>query len=70
MKLKEKERDELVGRALSFLSRKFLLSLMVFIVSTVMVLTDQLDANYWLSVVAADLIQFGATNAASKKYKN
>mgnify|MGYP000249884312 CR=1 FL=1 len=70
MKLTQEERDELVGRLLSFLSRKFLLSLMVFIVSTIMVTQGELDANYWLGIVTTDLLQFGVSNAASKKYKN
>ena len=70
MKLTQEERDELVGRLLSFLSRKFLLSLMVFIVSTIMVTQGELDANYWLGIVTTDLLQFGASNAISKKYKN
>ncbi|MFW6377642.1 MAG: hypothetical protein ACOCZ5_03245 [bacterium] len=66
----EEQKQELIGRLLSFISRKFLISLLIFIVSTVMVLKGSLSAEYWLGVIVADMLGYDLSNSASKKYKN
>jgi hypothetical protein len=65
----ENEKKELKGRLLSFISRKFLIALVILIASTVMVMKDQLNATQWLSIVTADLITYDFSNAYSKKAK-
>jgi hypothetical protein len=65
----EDEKKELKGRLLSFVSRKFLIALVILIASTVMVMKNQLDATQWLGIVTADLLTYDFSNAYSKKAK-
>ena len=65
----EEEKKELKGRLLSFVSRKFILALIVLTVSTVMVLQGDLNAQIWLGVVAVDVVGYDYANAKSKKVK-
>jgi hypothetical protein len=65
----EEEKQELRGRLISFISRKFVLALIVLIVSTVVVLEGQLDARIWLGIVAADVIGYDYGNAKSKQVR-
>jgi len=64
----EKQKEELAGRLLSFLSRKFILSFLVLLLSTYMVSKGELEARYWLGIVASDIVGYNFSNSFSKKH--
>ena len=65
----EEQKEELTGRALAFLSRKYIMALIILAVSTVMVLQGELDAKIWLGIVVSDLLSYNFANASQKKHK-
>lgn len=69
MTLTEEEKNELKGRLLGFVSRKFILSVVILVVSTVMVANGSLEADMWLKIVVADLLGHNFANAFSKRAK-
>ena len=62
----EEEKQELRGRLISFVSRKFVLALIVLVVSTFMVIEGDLDPQIWLGVVAVDVIGYDYANVKTK----
>ena len=64
--MNEEEKRELINRLLSFVSRKFVLALIVLVVSTFLVIEGDLDAQIWLGVVAVDIISYDYANVKSK----
>jgi positive regulator of sigma E activity len=66
----KEHRDEVVGRLLSFLSKKFIMALLIFIVSTVFVALDKIDGLHWLGITVSDLLGYNFANSYTKKHKN
>jgi|AntRauTorckE6833_2_1112554.scaffolds.fasta_scaffold09037_5 positive regulator of sigma E activity len=66
----KEHRDEVVGRLLSFLSKKFIMALLIFIVSTVFVALDKIDGLHWLGIMVSDLLGYNFANSYTKKHKN
>jgi hypothetical protein len=69
MTFSKEQQEELKGRLLSFVSRKFILSVIIMAVSSAMVIGGSLDADIWLKVVAADVLGYNFGNAFSKRAK-
>lgn len=67
--LNEEEKKELKGRLLGFVSRKFILSMIILVLSTIMVINGELEAKYWLGIIASDVLGYNFSNSYSKKYK-
>lgn len=66
IKFTEEEKREIVGRIISMLSRKFIMSLLIFAVSTYLVSRGVLSAERWLVIVAGDILGYQFSNAYSK----
>lgn len=64
--MNEEEIAEIKGRLIAFISRKFLIALIILIASTAMVLEGELDAKIWLGIVVSDLLSYNFANAKSK----
>jgi len=62
----EEEMKEVKGRLIAFISRKFIMALMVLIASTTMVIVGELDAKIWLGIVVSELLSYNYANAKSK----
>lgn len=62
----EEEKQELRYRIVSMVSRKFLISLLILVVSTYMVFTGNLTGESWLLVAAGDILGYQFSNALSK----
>jgi hypothetical protein len=62
----EEEMKEVKGRLIAFISRKFIMALMVLIASTTMVIAGELDAKIWLGIVVSELLSYNYANAKSK----
>jgi len=58
--------NEIKGRLIAFISRKFLMALLIFFASTAMVMQGELDAKVWLGIVVSDLLSYNFANAKSK----
>ena len=62
----EEEMKEVKGRLIAFISRKFIMALMVLIASTTMVIAGELDAKIWLGIVVSELLSYNYANAKGK----
>jgi len=62
----EEEMKEVKGRLIAFISRKFIMALMVLIASTTMVIAGELDAKIWLGIVVSELLSYNYANAKAK----
>jgi len=62
----EEQINEIKGRLIAFISRKFLMALLIFFASTAMVMQGELDAKVWLGIVVSDLLSYNFANAKSK----
>lgn len=62
----EEQINEIKGRLIAFISRKFLMALLIFFASTAMVMRGELDAKVWLGIVVSDLLSYNFANAKSK----
>lgn len=62
----EEQINEIKGRLIAFISRKFLMALLIFFASTTMVMRGELDAKVWLGIVVSDLLSYNFANAKSK----
>ena len=61
---------EIQYRLISFISRKFVIALIILIGSLFMLYLERISGQAWTIIVSADVITFTASNALSKKYKD
>lgn len=59
-------KSELKGRIISFLSRKFIMTLIIFLVSTYFVLKGLLSTEVWAGVIITDMLSYDYNNRKSK----
>lgn len=64
-----KLKEEIKGRLVSFVSKKFILSILVFIVATILVIANYISGDHWTVIVTSDIVVYEGSNAISKKYK-
>ena len=50
-----------------YLSRKFIISMLVFLAATGLVIGGYIDGSHWMTVVTADVVVYGGANAVEKR---
>lgn len=68
--MKEVYKDEIKCRLVSFISKKFIIAIVVLLGSLFMLHTGRISGQEWTIIVSADTVVYSATNAFSKKYKD